>query len=81
MTLGEDQMSQDKVGSVLDEVVRRRIFLSLVEAQDSGKSVDASRKLLEEQFGISEQQVRQIEREGIDNEWPPLVADSAGDGD
>ena len=25
-----------------------------------------------ERFGVSEQQVREIEREGLDGQWPPL---------
>jgi hypothetical protein len=31
-----------------------------------------SRKLVVQRFGVSEGQVRQIEREGMDNQWPPL---------
>jgi hypothetical protein len=31
-----------------------------------------SRKVVGERFGVSEGQVRQIEREGLDNGWPPL---------
>jgi hypothetical protein len=31
-----------------------------------------SRKTVAERFGVSEGQVRQIEREGLDNDWPPL---------
>ena len=32
----------------------------------------ASRKHVAKQFNISEGQVRQIEHEGIEHEWPPL---------
>jgi DNA-directed RNA polymerase sigma subunit (sigma70/sigma32) len=31
-----------------------------------------SRKAIAERFGVSEQRVRQIEREGLDGDWPPL---------
>jgi len=51
---------------------RKDIFLALVEAQDHGMSPAESRKVVGERFGVSEGQVRQIEREGLDNDWPPL---------
>jgi len=56
----------------LNEVRRKEIFLALVEAQDRELSVADSRKHVAKQFGVTERQVRQIEREGIDHEWPPL---------
>jgi hypothetical protein len=58
--------------SNLPEDRRREIFLALVDAQDHELSVDQSRKVITERFGISESQLRQIEREGIDQQWPPL---------
>jgi hypothetical protein len=51
---------------------RKEIFLSLVSTQDKGVTVLQSRMLISQQFNVSDAQVRQIEREGIDNEWPPL---------
>jgi hypothetical protein len=51
---------------------RMHIFLALVEAQDGQMSVPDSRKVTAERFGLSEQQVRKIEQEGLDGEWPPL---------
>lgn len=56
----------------LAELVRKEIFLALVEAQDHEMSVAQSRKLIAEKFGVSDTQLRQIEREGLDKEWPPL---------
>ena len=56
----------------LPEPRRKDIFLALVEAQDHGMSPAESRKVVGERFGVSEGQVRQIEREGLDNSWPPL---------
>jgi hypothetical protein len=56
----------------LPEPRRKEIFLALVEAQDQGMSPAESRKAVAERFGVSEGQVRQIEREGLDNDWPPL---------
>jgi hypothetical protein len=48
------------------------LFLALVEAQDGQMSVAQSRTAVADRFGVSEQQVRQIEREGLDGNWPPL---------
>jgi hypothetical protein len=56
----------------LPESVKKEIFLALVEAQDHEMSVTQSRKLIAEKFGVSDTQLRQIEREGLDKEWPPL---------
>jgi hypothetical protein len=60
---GEDQLSEDR---------RKEIFMALVDAQDHEMGVVQSRQLIAERFGVSEQQVRQIEREGLDRQWPPL---------
>jgi hypothetical protein len=56
----------------LAEELRRAIFLALVEAQDYGVKVPESRRQVAARFGLSERQVLDIEREGMDNEWPPL---------
>ena len=56
----------------LPEPRQKEIFLALVEAQDQGMSPAGSRKAVAERFGVSEGQVRQIEREGLDKDWPPL---------
>ena len=56
----------------LSESRRKEIFLALVTAQDSEMSVSRSRKVVAEQFGVTDEQVLKIEREGLDNEWPPL---------
>lgn len=52
---------------------RREIFHALVTAQDSGLvTVPQSRQHVTRQYEISEDQLRQIEEEGLDKEWPPL---------
>jgi hypothetical protein len=51
---------------------RREIFAALVLAQDEGAPVHASRALVAGRFDVSEDQVRAIEREGLDRRWPPL---------
>ena len=56
----------------LTESRRQEIFLALVTAQDHDMSVSESRKLVAQRFGISEDAVLKIEREGIENNWPPL---------
>ena len=54
------------------EEQRKAIFLALVEAQDRGANVPESRREVAGQFGITEQQVQLIEREGLALNWPPL---------
>jgi hypothetical protein len=65
-------MTQDKGHEQLSEAKRKEVFLALVDAQDHEMDVAQSRKLVVRRFGISESQVRQIEREGLDRHWPPL---------
>lgn len=56
----------------LTETRRQKIFLALVTPQDQNMGVAESRQLIAGRFGISEDEVRKIEREGIENNWPPL---------
>ncbi|HEX4608520.1 MAG TPA: hypothetical protein VH092_09965 [Urbifossiella sp.] len=51
---------------------RKEIFLAVVEAQDAGMAVAPSRAAVAERFGVSEDEVRDIEREGLARGWPPL---------
>jgi hypothetical protein len=52
---------------------RREIFLNLVTTQDSGNlSVAESREQVARNFKITDAQLRQIEEEGLEKEWPPL---------
>ena len=51
---------------------RKEVFLALVAAQDAEMSVAQSRKEIAQRFGITEAEVVRIEREGLDNNWPPL---------
>ena len=68
----ERRMSQDEMTDSLPESKRKEIFQALVEAQDQEMSVSQSRQLITEKFGVSDAQLRDIEREGLDNQWPPL---------
>ena len=56
----------------LSQEQRMDVFRALVEAQDGQMSVEQSRKAVAERFAVSESQVRRIEREGLDGNWPPL---------
>lgn len=52
---------------------RKEIFHALVEAQDAGVlTVPQSRRQVTQQFDITDAQLRQIEEEGLEKEWPPL---------
>ena len=57
---------------------RREIFSSLVATQDQGlMSVSESRKHVIDQYKITDVQLKQIEEEGLDKEWPPLNEEAA----
>ena len=65
-------MSQSAAEANLPEDRRKEIFLALVEAQDQELSVVQSRKVIAERFGVNDEQIRKIEREGLEQQWPPL---------
>jgi hypothetical protein len=67
-------MDEHEAKESVPEPRRKEIFLALVDAQDHEMSVAQSRKLVAERFGITEGQVRHIESEGLDKDWPPLNA-------
>lgn len=54
------------------EVKLKEIFSELVACQDSGKTVEESRVSVAEQFGVTVDAVKDIERQGIAEVWPPL---------
>ena len=56
----------------LSEAQRKEIFEALVDAQDHDMTVTESRQFIAKRFGVTEEDVRQIEREGLDRLWPPL---------
>ena len=56
----------------LPEPRRMEIFQALVEAQDQEMSVPQSRRFISERYGITETQLRNIEQEGLERQWPPL---------
>ncbi len=65
-------MAQENLEEIVPEERRKEIFMALVDAQDHELSVTQSRKMIAKRFSVSEEQVRKIEREGLDQQWPPL---------
>ena len=65
-------MNQHEPNASPSEDRRKEIFQQLVDSQDQKMSVQESRKLIAERFSISDDVVRQIDREGLDHGWPPL---------
>jgi ribonuclease HII len=52
---------------------RKEIFSALVASQDELHNVRKSYEHVTEQYDISEEQLKEIEDEGVENEWPPLA--------
>lgn len=59
-------------GKSLSQAKCKEIFVALLDAQDHGMAVFQSRTTIAERFGVTKDQVRQIEQEGIARGWPPL---------
>jgi hypothetical protein len=72
-TPAEVIMVKSNVGDMPPEAMRKEIFQALVDAQDQEMSVPQSRRWIAERYSVSEDQVRQIESEGLDAQWPPLA--------
>jgi hypothetical protein len=51
---------------------KQEIFQDLVLTQDMVTDVPRSKQIIVGKYEISEEQLRLIEEEGLDNEWPPL---------
>jgi hypothetical protein len=56
----------------LTQEQRMEVFRVLVQAQDRGLSVSASRAAVGQRYRLSDVQLLRIEQEGLDAEWPPL---------
>jgi hypothetical protein len=65
-------MLQRPVAEDLPEQRRKEIFHLIVVAQDLEMTVSESREMICARYGLSEHKVRQIEREGLIYQWPPL---------
>jgi hypothetical protein len=71
-TESEEPVTPDPSNESVTVERRRAIFRALVEAQDGGLSVAAARAEVGSRFEVTETQVKAIEREGLDQQWPPL---------
>src|SRR5258708_18181114 len=60
------------IGRRLSTEEKKEIFSHLVATQDAVANVRKSYEMVTEHFSISEEQLRAIEEERLDNEWPPL---------
>jgi hypothetical protein len=61
------------VGRRLTTDEKKEIFSHLVATQDAlGTNVRKSYEMVTVQYSISEEQLRAIEDEGVEHEWPPL---------
>lgn len=65
-------MSQQQTENDLPVERRQSIFLALVEAQDGGLSVKDSLVDVAQKFSLTVDEIKNIEREGLANQWPPL---------
>jgi hypothetical protein len=65
-------MTHQEAENHLPESRRKESFPALVDAQDRAVCVLQSRHEVGNRFHVSVGQIRQIEREGLDNQWPPL---------
>ncbi len=51
---------------------RKEVFRTLVTLQDAGETVQTSRARVAAEYDISREELADIEREGISQNWPPL---------
>jgi hypothetical protein len=56
----------------IDEETKMAVFFQVVSAEDAGVASSDARRQAAEQFGLTLEEVRDIEEEGIENSWPPL---------
>ena len=56
----------------LTQQQKQEIFKDLVMTQDVVTNVRKSHQIVTEKYEITDAQLRQIEDEGLDKEWPPL---------
>ena len=56
----------------LHEVDRREIFVRVVGMQDGGATVGDVRASVAAKYGLSADDIVEIETEGISKQWPPL---------
>jgi hypothetical protein len=65
-------MTAPEQHAAADEEARKAVFAALVLLQDDGIPVSHSRSVIAGRFGLGVQAVRDVEREGLSKQWPPL---------
>lgn len=60
------------MSDTLTDEQRKEVFRVIVETQDQGMSVADSRRQVASDYSLSEGEIRDIERAGIEGKWPPL---------
>jgi hypothetical protein len=60
------------MNETLSEERRRDIFAALVAAQDEGLNVADSRQKVAAEHQLALSEILQIEKEGLNEQWPPL---------
>ena len=63
-------LSEYQADKPLSPARRMEVFLAVVNSPDRQMTMTQSRTEVAERFGISERQVRWIEQEGLECEWP-----------
>src|SRR5262245_29369698 len=69
---GDRHGKEYQLGSQLSEEQRKRILEGLWKPRTETCLPPPSLRLVAERFSLRESRVRQIERAGLDNHWPPL---------
>ena len=65
-------MQQHRARAELSESQRKELFRLLVVAQDVAMTVKESHEMVRARFGLAEDDLIEIEREGLERDWPPL---------
>ncbi len=60
------------IGKRLSTEEKKEIFSHLVATQDEVHNVRKSYEMVTDHFDISEEQLKAIQEEGLEHEWPPL---------
>jgi hypothetical protein len=60
------------MAATIDLARRKQIFSDLVQLQDQGASVRDSREQVATEYKVPVETIENIEKEGIEKEWPPL---------
>ena len=68
----QSRRSWQTMSDTLTDDQRKEVFRTIVETQDQGMSVADSRRHVASEYSLSENEIRDIERAGIEGKWPPL---------